>query len=420
MNNTDYSKFGKRFSRESGITNLMADLGKANHSKNPDIVMLGGGNPAIISAAHDKFVDELEKLITDSGIDQMIGFYDGPQGSEEFISVLVSMLNQHYDWNLDEKNIAITNGSQSSFFSLFNLYAGEMPDGSHKKILLPIVPEYIGYADQGLSDDMFLSVKPKIKKLDNKQFKYQINFEELIAVLKSSNIGAICISRPTNPTGNVITDVELNQLDSIAREYRVPLIIDNAYGQPFPGAIYTQTKLTWNDNTVLCMSLSKLGLPGLRTGIVIAKHAIIEALSRISGIMVLAPSSVGPSLLTRMIKDQELLRLCHDVITPYYKEKAETAVRLFNTILGDTDVYLHKIEGAFFMWLWFPNLSITSKQLYKDLKSEGVYIIPGHDFFIGLDNDWDHQHQCIRINYAKDEEILKRGLKAIYRVVEAN
>jgi len=114
------------------------------------------------------------------------------------------------------------------------------------------------------------------------------------------------------------------------------------------------------------------------------------------------------------------LRLCYEVITPYYKEKAETAVRLFNTILGDTDVYLHKIEGAFFMWLWFPNLSITSKQLYKDLKSEGVYIIPGHDFFIGLDNDWDHQHQCIRINYAKDEEILKRGLKAIYRVVEAN
>ena len=420
MNNTDYSKFGKRFSRESGITNLMADLGKANHSKDPDIVMLGGGNPAIISAAHDKFVDELEKLITDSGIDQMIGFYDGPQGSEEFISVLVSMLNQHYDWNLDEKNIAITNGSQSSFFSLFNLYAGEMPDGSHKKILLPIVPEYIGYADQGLSDDMFLSVKPKIKKLDNKQFKYQINFEELIAVLKSSNIGAICISRPTNPTGNVITDVELNQLDSIAREYRVPLIIDNAYGQPFPGAIYTQTKLTWNDNTVLCMSLSKLGLPGLRTGIVIAKHAIIEALSRITGIMVLAPSSVGPSLLTRMIKDQELLRLCHEVIKPYYKDKAETAVRLFNTIFADTDVYLHKLEGAFFMWLWFPNLSITSKQLYKDLKSEGVYIIPGHDFFIGLDNDWDHQHQCIRINYAKDEEILKRGLKAIYRVVEAN
>ncbi|MDP6974250.1 MAG: valine--pyruvate transaminase [Gammaproteobacteria bacterium] len=420
MTNTDYSKFGKRFSRESGITQLMADLGKANHSNDPNTVMLGGGNPAIIPAAHDKFVDELEKLIADSGVDQMIGFYDGPQGSEEFISVLVSMLNNYYDWNLDKKNIAITNGSQSSFFSLFNLFAGEMPNGSHKQILLPIVPEYIGYADQGITDDMFVSIKPKIQMLDDRQFKYQINFEKLISVVESRDIGAICISRPTNPTGNVITDDELNQLDSIAQEYGVPLIIDNAYGQPFPGVIYTQVKPTWNDNTVLCMSLSKLGLPGLRTGIVIANHATIEALSRISGIMVLAPSSVGPSLLTRMIKDQELLRLCHDVIKPYYEEKATTAVSLFNTIFADTDVHLHKIEGAFFMWLWFPNLSITSKQLYKDLKSEGVYIIPGHDFFVGLGDHWDHQHQCIRINYAKDEETLKKGLEAIYRVVEAN
>ena len=95
--------------------------------------MLGGGNPAIIPAAHDKFVDELQKLIAGSGVDQMIGFYDGPQGSEEFIRALVVMLNDHYDWALDEKNIAITNGSQSSFFSLFNLFAGEMSNGSHKK-----------------------------------------------------------------------------------------------------------------------------------------------------------------------------------------------------------------------------------------------------------------------------------------------
>ena len=108
--------------------------------------------------------------------------------------------------------------------------------------------------------------------------------------------------------------------------------------------------------------------------------------------MALAPISVGPSWLTRMITDKELLRLCQEVIRPYYEEKATTAVSLFNTILADTDVYLHKLEGAFFMWLWFPNLSITSEQLYTDLKAEGVYIIPGHDFFIGLDDEWIHQH----------------------------
>ena len=420
MTSRNFSKFGIKFSKESGITQLMSDLGSANHSNNPNILMLGGGNPAIIPAANDKFVSELEKLISSSDVDQMIGLYDGPQGNEEFIRELVAMFNNNYEWTLDEKNIVITNGSQSSFFSLFNLFAGEMEDGSHKKILFPIAPEYIGYADQGISEDMFISIKPEINMLDDKQFKYKINFEKLINTMNSGNIGAICISRPTNPTGNVITDNELSKLNLISEEYGVPLIIDNAYGQPFPGAVYTEATLNWNDNMILCMSLSKLGLPGLRTGVVIANHESIKALSRISGIMVLAPSSVGPSLLTRMIKDNELLTLCDNVIKPFYQEKALMAVRLFNSIFIDVDVYLHKLEGAFFMWLWFPNLSITSEQLYTNLKAENVFIVPGHDFFAGLDDEWNHKHQCIRINYAKDEVVLKKGLEVIYNHVKSS
>ena len=412
-----FSKFGEKFTRNSGITQLMDDLGKANHSKDPNTVMLGGGNPALIPEAHDIFVDELQKLITSSDVDQMLGLYDGPQGNEAFIKALVKRLNDHFDWSLSESNIAITNGSQSSFFYLFNLFAGDMLDGSQKKILLPLVPEYIGYADQGITEEMFVSIKPDIQMLENKQFKYQINFHKLISTLEMENIGAICVSRPTNPTGNVITDEELDKLDAIAQEYNVPLIVDNAYGQPFPGVIYIQATLKWNTNMILCMSLSKLGLPGIRTGIVIASECSIEAVSRMSGIMVLAPGSVGPTLLTRMIKDRGLLHLCDDVIKPFYLGKSKTAVRLFNEIFADSEIYMHKLEGAFFMWLWLPKLSITSEELYQQLKQENVYIIPGHNFFMGMYSDWPHKHQCIRLNYAKDETMLRKGLKAIRRAV---
>ena len=413
----NYSIFGEKFTRNSGISQLMDDLGKANHSKDPNIVMLGGGNPALIPEAHDIFVDELQKLIVSSDVDQMLGLYDAPQGNEAFIRALVKRLNDHFGWSLDGSNIAITNGSQSSFFYLFNLFAGDMPDGSERKILLPLVPEYIGYADQGITENMFVSIKPEIQMLDSKQFKYQINFSKLISALEMDNIGAICVSRPTNPTGNVITDEELDKLDSIAQEYSVPLIVDNAYGQPFPGAIYVDAKLKWNSNMILCMSLSKLGLPGIRTGIVIADNKTIEAVSRMSGIMVLAPGSVGPTLLTRMIEDQELLHLCDDVIKPFYQEKAEIAVKLFEEIFADCDVFLHKLEGAFFMWLWFPQLPMTSEELYQQLKKDNVYIIPGHNFFIDLDSKWAHQHQCVRINYTKDEVTLRKGLEALRRAV---
>lgn len=415
--NQDYSKFGEKFTRYSGITQLMDDLGKANHSDDENIIMLGGGNPALIPEPHDIFVSELKALIDNNEIDQMLSRYDGPKGSEVFIKALVEMFNTNYGWSLDESNIAITNGSQASFFTLFNLFAGEMPDGSYKKVLLPIAPEYIGYADQGLSVDMFVSVKPKIHELDNQQFKYQIDFDKLTQTLKQENIGVICISRPTNPTGNVITDDELDKLDQIAQENNTPLIVDNAYGNPFPGAIYTDATLSWNDNTILCMSLSKLGLPGIRTGIVIANHDTIEAMSRVGGILTLAPSSVGSTLVTRLVQNQEILSLANDVVKPFYQDKVEIAKAIFYEIFGGTSAKLHKLEGAFFMWVWFPDLKITSEELYQQLKAKGVYIIPGHNFFIGMDDSWPHQHQCIRINYAKDETTLRKGLGAIYKEV---
>lgn len=412
-----YSKFGEKFTKYSGITRLMDDLGKANHSDDKNIIMLGGGNPAIVPKAHEVFVNELKALVSGNEVDQMLGFYDGPKGSESFIDVLVEMFNANYGWGLSDQNIAITNGSQSSFFSLFNLFAGEMTNGGSKKVLLPLAPEYIGYADQGLSDQMFVSVKPEIHELDNQTFKYQIDFAKVKNTIDQENIGVICISRPTNPTGNVVTDDELAQLDEIAQEKNIPLIVDNAYGNPFPGVIYTQATLNWNENTILCMSLSKLGLPGIRTGIVIANEDTIRAMSRVSGILTLAPSSVGPTLATRLVKNQEIMHLSNNVVKPYYEDKAKIAKKVFYEVFGNTSAKLHKLEGAFFMWIWFPDLQISAEELYQQLKAKGVYIIPGHSFFIGIDESWPHQHQCIRINYAKDENTLRKGFVAIFQKV---
>ena len=165
------SKFGNKFTQPTGITQLMEDLGNANNSGNPDIVMLGGGNPALIPESNALFVKELQALIASSKVDSMLGLYDGPLGFDEFREALADMLNDRYGWGLDANNIALSNGSQSNFFSLFNLLAGEMTDGSNNKILFPLAPEYVGYADQGLSDDMFISIKPKINILEQDSAK---------------------------------------------------------------------------------------------------------------------------------------------------------------------------------------------------------------------------------------------------------
>lgn len=47
------------------------------------------------------------------------------------------------------------------------------------KVLFPLAPEYIGYADAGLEEDLFVSARPNIELLPEGQFKYHVDFEHL-------------------------------------------------------------------------------------------------------------------------------------------------------------------------------------------------------------------------------------------------
>ncbi|ODZ81612.1 valine--pyruvate transaminase [Vibrio parahaemolyticus] len=408
-----FSKFGEKFNQYSGITQLMDDLNDG--LRTPGAIMLGGGNPAAIPAMLDYFHQASEEMLASGELVAALTNYDGPQGKDVFVKALAQLFRETYGWDISEKNISLTNGSQSGFFYLFNLFAGQQPDGSHKKVLLPIAPEYIGYGDAGIDEDIFVSYHPEIELLDNGLFKYHVDFEKLTV---DDSVAAICASRPTNPTGNVLTDEEVRKLDKLARKNNIPLIIDNAYGLPFPNIIFEDVEPFWNENTILCMSLSKLGLPGVRCGIVIASEEITQALTNMNGIISLAPGSVGPALANHIIAKGDLLKLSSEVIKPFYKQKSQRAVELLQQAITDERFRIHKPEGAIFLWLWFDDLPITTMELYQRLKARGVLIVPGEYFFIGQKDEWDHAHQCLRMNYVQDDEMMQKGIAIIAEEVE--
>lgn len=409
------SKFGRKVLGGSGIGQLMDDLGDAL-AAGQQVRMLGGGNPAHIPAVQERFRESMLNLLGNRGrFERMIGDYDPPQGNKEFIEALAHLLGNEFGWDIRAENIALTNGSQSSFFILFNIFAGPFDKGVNKKILLPLTPEYIGYSDVGLSEDLFVSSRPEITHVDDHIFKYHVNFDRLRI---TDQIGAICVSRPTNPTGNVLTDTEVEKLIALAAANHIPLIIDNAYGTPFPNIVFTDTKPLWNQNTILCMSLSKLGLPGTRTGIVIAEEPVIAMVSRMNAIMSLAPGSIGAAMTTDLVRSGQIIRLSREVIRPFYQEKAVAAANQLSQELDGLDFHLHKPEGAFFLWLWLRCLPITDKQLYERLKKRGVLIVPGCHFFPGFAEQWKHRHECIRINYSQEGTAVKEGLGIIAEEVK--
>ena len=381
----------------------------------PGMIMLGGGNPAAIPDVMSVFESVIGKLNKSGKLLDALANYDGPQGKTLFLETLAEFFRQQYGWDITRNNIALTHGSQSSFYILFNTFAGKAGT-VQKRVLIPLVPEYIGYCDVGVEEGLITSQEARILHLDDGFFKYQVDFENLQV---DESVGLICVSRPTNPSGNVLTDDECRQLDRIAVKRDVPLLIDNAYGTPFPNIIFNQVNPFWNENCIVCMSLSKLGLPGSRTGIVIANEEVIRFFSNMTAITSLAPAGLGAEIVNQLITDNALLPLCHDLIQPFYRRRCEQAVRLLREAISSPGLYIHKPEGSIFLWLWFDGLKITTSELYQRLKQKGLLVVPGKYFFPGQAKASGHAESCVRMSYAQSEQDLTRGIEILAQELNA-
>ena len=412
----NYSEFGEKFARECGILQLMDDLGNAL-ADGADKIMLGGGNPSRIPQVETCLRQRMAAMLDDGDtFERLVGNYAAPGGDLPFRRAVADLLRREFGWEISAANVALTNGSQTAFFYLFNLFAGRMPNGTRRKVLLPLTPEYIGYTDVGLSEEMFVSYRPEIEQLDDLLFKYRVDFD---ALQVTDEIGAICVSRPTNPTGNVLSDEEIDRLHAMAKQADIPLIIDNAYGPPFPGILYTDVRPKWDEHIVFCLSLSKLGLPGARTGIVVASEPIVSALAGANAVLSLAPGNFGAFMALDLMRSGDVIRLSREVIRPHYHRKAMAALDAIRAEMAGLNIRVHKPEGAFFLWLWFEGLPISSQQLYERLKQRGVLVVPGHYFFPGLSDPWRHREECLRMNYAPDDDAVRRGIRLIAEEVRA-
>lgn len=403
-------------SADAGILQLMDDLGKAL-ADDPPLAMFGGGNPAQIPAVTDAFKDTLHELLADEArAAAMLGNYDTPQGNSTFITAITDFLNRHYQLDITEDNIAVTPGSQTGYFMLFNLLAGKTGKKT-RKILFPLVPEYIGYVDQTLEPEGFASQRPAIEEIGEHEFKYRVDFKQLEL---DDSIAGICVSRPTNPTGNVVTDAELEHLGKLAVEHDIPLIVDNAYGFPFPGVIVPKAKLFWNDHTVLSISLSKVGLPSSRVGIFVGPVDLMQALANANAIVSLASPSFGQYVAAPLIQNDEILALSEKHIKPHYFERAKKARALMDKHFpSDLPWRLHVFEGSYFFWLWLPGSKLTSKKLYAYLKERGVLVVPGEYFFPGQDvRVWPHAHECLRLNFARPDNELEAGIPILAEAIK--
>ena len=192
----EYSDFGEKLSAHSGIYDLMEDTWAGVERRRHD------HDGRRQSRAYSRrragvAAGELEEILATPGaMESMLGDYDTPRGRPDFLEILAAFFRERQSWPVGPENIAVTTGSQTANFLLFNLLAGPANGGTERRrILFPLVPEYIGYSDQGTVPDMFRAWRPEIETRGPDTFKYRLVFGDL-----TPDIAALCVSRPTNPS----------------------------------------------------------------------------------------------------------------------------------------------------------------------------------------------------------------------------
>jgi len=415
--NPALTQFGTQMSHLTGVRAIMKDIIETLRAGNgQEFINLSAGNPVILPAVEQLWRDCTTELLASADYGEVVCRYGSSQGYQPLIEAIQRDFNQRYGLNLSDRNILITPGSQALYFYAANALGGYTPSGDLKQIVLPLSPDYTGYGGVTLIPEALVAYKPALDIDESAhRFKYRPDFSQLEI---NETTGFVLFSRPCNPTGNVLTDEEVQKIAALATPHNVPVLIDSAYAPPFPALNFTEMTPVFGGNIVHCMSLSKAGLPGERVGIAIGDEKVIQVLESFQTNLCIHSSRYGQAIAARAIASGALAEISTQVIRPYYQKKftvVETS--LDQAMPQDIPWFLHRGEGAIFAWLWLQDLPITDWEFYQQLKQVGVIVVPGSSFFPGLSENWPHKQQCVRISLTASNEEIAIGMQRLAQVV---
>lgn len=190
-----------------------------------------------------KMIEEIK-----ANIETLIGSY--PSGIE-----VNSLIAGKY-YGLKKEHICPGNGAAELINSLMKTINGSIG------IIFPTFEEY----PNRLGKNSILPYYPK-----NRNFSYRS--KELMDYYKDSDIKALLLINPDNPSGNFIARAEILQLSEWAEQKGIKLIVDESFvdfaDAPGSQTLLSEMILQRNKHLVVVKSISKsFGVPGLRLGVI--------------------------------------------------------------------------------------------------------------------------------------------------------
>ncbi|MGV9316242.1 aminotransferase class I/II-fold pyridoxal phosphate-dependent enzyme [Streptomyces sp. NPDC003691] len=412
----ELSRSGSKMASLSGLRLIMEDIATTTGSATgKEWLNLGIGNPAALPEVREAWRRTTAEALEASFGDVSCAY--GPsRGLPELVEGIAGYFGRRYGWELGPRNIVVGPGSQMLCFIAAALFTGAGP-ARNTRLVLPMTPDYTGYQGLSLTAESITGVAPLLRLQGERSFRYLFDFP---ALERLDDVGLMLLSSPSNPAGRCASPDEIGSLLRAARGHGVPLVVDNAYGAPFPG-IGSVTAPVWDEGILNVFSVSKAGLPGERLGFAVGPEQYIEpVVSFLSNSALHAPQLVQ-SVLARALRSEVLDTLVSSVIGPFYAERRKYVETLLaGTLPADIGWHLYAAEGGMFCWVWVDEEWFDDLTLYELLKSRGVFVVPGRYFFTGPASGrcpGRHARQCFRISITPDPRTLAAGVEVIASVL---
>jgi GntR family transcriptional regulator/MocR family aminotransferase len=217
-----------------------------------------------------------------------------------------------------------------------------------------------------------------------------------------------------NPTGTCLSSARRRQLIVLAERYNVPILEDDFVGDlRYEGRAQPSLKALDPGGQVIYVStFSKMLMPGLRVGFLVADGPIYNSLYDFKRLSDLATSTLIQRALEAYVtvgRYQAYLRRSCQI----FRKRRDALVTAINRYLP-AGVSFDPPQGGLHLWLRLPE-NLSSDELLPLACKEGVAFAPGSSYF----PDGLEEHGWMRLNFvASSEDEIEEGVKRLGRAVK--
>ena len=361
-------------------------------NKIPDIIKFTIGEPDFNTPEHIKKAAE-------ASIANNHSHYAPSNGTPGLRKAAADFLAEKYGQKYDPSEILITNGVTES---IYDFLTAVLNPGDVVLVPTPIFPLYIGDA---------LSMGATVEQIDTSDDDFKLTPDKLQAALDKygDRVKALVMNYPTNPTGVMYTQDELDALADVVRDKPIFVLADEIYSELNYDQPHASMEKTLHDQVVLMNGVSKAwAMTGYRIGVVAAPKPILDQIAKIhQAITTTEPTPMQDAA-------EEALADGKDDALPMKKEFQKRRDVLYDglTQLGFECV---KPKGAFYIFAKIPaGLKQDDTKFIYDLAEKGrVAVVAGSFFAKGGEG-------YVRLSYATSMNNIKEGLKRLEQYVKEN